>query len=260
MSISLDPAWLLHRRPYGDNGFLLDFLTLSAGRVGVVVRGARRKQRGGSLTGVLQPFSPLLVEVSGRGDLKTLRKVEAAGARIPLVGKRVFSGLYLNELLSKCLPRYEPLPELFSAYGDLLSRLEQSDDIDALRRFEFLLLETMGYGVSFAADAFGEHILASERYRFDPNQGFLRRHFEQGDANDGGAMQSFKGASLISLQRWLEGGTVDAEEFRLLREVTRLAFSHQLSGRSLRSRELLRQFLGGQVNSSERVASPLDES
>lgn len=260
MTISLDPAWLLHRRPYGDNGFILDFLTFSTGRVGVVVRGARRKQRGGSLAGLLQPFSPLLVEVSGRGELKTLRKVEAAGARIPLTGKRVFSGLYLNELLSKCLPRYEPLPELFSAYGDLLSRLEQSDDIDALRRFEFLLLETMGYGISFAADAFGEHILASEYYRFDPDQGFLRRHFKQGDENKKRASHAFKGASLLSLQRWLEGGNVDAEEFRLLREVSRLAFSHQLSGRSLQSRELLRQFLGGQGSASERVTSPLDES
>jgi len=260
VTISLDPAWLLHRRPYGDNGFILDFLTFSTGRVGVVVRGARRKQRGGSLAGLLQPFSPLLVEVSGRGELKTLRKVEAAGARIPLTGKRVFSGLYLNELLSKCLPRYEPLPELFSAYGDLLSRLEQSDDIDALRRFEFLLLETMGYGISFAADAFGEHILASEYYRFDPDQGFLRRHFKQGDENKKRASHAFKGASLLSLQRWLEGGIVDAEEFRLLREVSRLAFSHQLSGRSLQSRELLRQFLGGQGSASERVTSPLDES
>ena len=101
----------------------------------------------------------------------------------------------------------------------------------------------MGYGISFTVDAHGEGILASERYRFDPAQGFLRRHFGQaeGDHENGGL--SFKGSSLLLLQHWLEGDALEAEELRILREVTRLSFSHQLSGRSLQSRELLRQFL-----------------
>lgn len=260
MPSPLDPAWLLHRRPYGDSGFLVELLTLSSGRVGVVVRGARRKQRGGSLTGLLQPFSPLLIEFSGRGDLKTLRKVEAAGARISLAGRRVFSGLYLNELLSNCLPRFEPTPVLFSAYGELLGSFKQSEDIDALRRFEFLLLETMGYGISFTVDAHGEGILASERYRFDPGQGFLRRHFRQTEGDHEYGALSFKGSSLLVLQRWLEGDAVEGEELRLLREVTRLSFSHQLSGRSLQSRELLRQFLSSSRAPSEMGSLHQDEA
>ena len=77
MAGSLEPAWLLHRREYGDGGFLADFMGLQSGRFSAVVRGARRKARGGSHIGVLQPFLPVLLAHSGRGELKTLRKIDA---------------------------------------------------------------------------------------------------------------------------------------------------------------------------------------
>ena len=75
MASELEPAWLLHRRNYGDGGFLVDVLGLNSGRISAVVRGARRKARGGSHAGVLQPFIPLLVATSGRGELKTLNRL-----------------------------------------------------------------------------------------------------------------------------------------------------------------------------------------
>ena len=85
MTEALEPAWLLHRREYGDGGFLADFMGLRSGRFSAVVRGARRKARGGSHVGVLRPFLPLLVAQAGRGELKTLRRIEASQAAIEKV-------------------------------------------------------------------------------------------------------------------------------------------------------------------------------
>ena len=39
MSPGLEPAWVLHTRPYRDTSLLLELLTLHRGRIGVVARG-----------------------------------------------------------------------------------------------------------------------------------------------------------------------------------------------------------------------------
>ena len=78
MTEALEPAWLLHRREYGDGGFLADFMGLRSGRFSAVVRGARRKARGGSHVGVLRAFLPLLVAPPGRGGVGSRRACDTA--------------------------------------------------------------------------------------------------------------------------------------------------------------------------------------
>ena len=99
--MTTQPAWVLSRKNYGDNGLLVEFFTLELGRCGAIVRGAHRRKRGGSLAALLQPFCPLLIVLAGRGDLKTLRMAEAPAAGYPLKGELLMSGLYMNELLAK---------------------------------------------------------------------------------------------------------------------------------------------------------------
>ena len=72
MRVHLQPAYVIHRRPYRDTSALLDVFTAEHGRVGVVARGVRRQSRGSSKAALLQPFKPLLVSLSGRSELKTL--------------------------------------------------------------------------------------------------------------------------------------------------------------------------------------------
>ena len=74
------PAWVLSRKAYGDNGLLVEFFTADWGRCGAVVKGAHRKKRGGSFATLLQPFQPLLVSLIGKGELKHLRQAEAPSA------------------------------------------------------------------------------------------------------------------------------------------------------------------------------------
>ena len=69
-------GFVLHKREYSETSFLVDFFTEYHGRITLLAKGARRPRS--PLKALLQPFTPLLLRWSGKGDLKTLTKVEAA--------------------------------------------------------------------------------------------------------------------------------------------------------------------------------------
>ena len=110
----LQPAFVLHARPYRETSQLVELFSAEASRLSLVARGSRTARS--PLKGVLQPFMPLSVSWRGTGELKNLDQVEACGPLIALPGERLFSGLYLNELLYYLLERHTPFPELFSYY------------------------------------------------------------------------------------------------------------------------------------------------
>jgi DNA repair protein RecO (recombination protein O) len=86
MRISLQPAYILHSRPYRDSSQILEVLTAEYGRVSLVARGARRRTRGGgSNSALLQPFTPLLLSFSGRTELKSLTATEGEEATVVVV-------------------------------------------------------------------------------------------------------------------------------------------------------------------------------
>ena len=82
LRVLLQPAYVLHQRPYRDSSVLLEMFTPEYGRVGIVANGVRRSNS--KLKGLIQPFYPLLASWSGRGDLYTLNSVEAQGRAIIL--------------------------------------------------------------------------------------------------------------------------------------------------------------------------------
>ena len=138
---------------------MLEVLTAEYGRLSLVARGARRKARGGSSgSALLQPFIPLLLSFSGRAELKNLTAKEAAGKLHELRGERLFSAMYVNELLVRLLHRHDPHPQLFAAYTEALQALARNDVVDTtLRHFEFKLLDELGYSFDLALDAEDKH-------------------------------------------------------------------------------------------------------
>ncbi|MCX8003649.1 MAG: DNA repair protein RecO C-terminal domain-containing protein, partial [Burkholderiaceae bacterium] len=82
------------------------------------------------------------VSWSGRGDIKTLARVEWCGGLAPLRGDALFAGFYLNELLVRLLARGDPHERLFAHYLDALRALarEPAAPEAALRAFELALL------------------------------------------------------------------------------------------------------------------------
>lgn len=115
----LEPAFLLHRRSYSNSSLLVECLTLHHGRFPAIAKGVI----GGRGTGaaLLQPFVPLKLNWSGRGEVKTITGFEQSGKNMELQGRTLYCGFYLNELLMRLLQRNDPYEELFGYYTEALT-------------------------------------------------------------------------------------------------------------------------------------------
>lgn len=212
-----------------------------------MLRGASRKNRGGSPAGLAQPFTPLLIKAAGRGDLKTVYQLETTGTAIKLHGKALFKGLYANELLVRTLPRFDPSPRLFAAYGDILPQLLMEEE-QPLREFELALLDELGYELIFAHDADGDFIDPQLTYWYQPSSGFTRRVF-QGVGFDSLSISDnpeglrITGDTLLAIAKWRHGDhTLFEHEQLWLKRVIRLALAQHLGDKPLKSRELFKAF------------------
>ena len=233
MRVSLQPSYILHRRPYRDTSALLEVFTAEYGRISLVARGTRRPSRGGSGTALLQPFSPLLLSFSGRAELKTLTGTEAAGSVLKLRGERLFSGMYVNELLMRLLHRHDAHPQLFAAYSRVLQELAGNAALDTLlRHFEFALLGELGYSFNLGVDGYSqEPIEEGGWYHYHPDFGLVARE----DTADP-PPQLFAGSDLLAMAAGEFGGEVRLTAKRLLRQ----ALAVHLGDTPLRSRDLFR--------------------
>ena len=232
------PAWVLSRQSYGDNGMRVEFFSVELGRCGAVVRGAHRRKRGGSLASLLQPFHPLLITFAGRSELKTLRSAEAPRPGFLLRGDALMSGLYLNELLVRSLPRMDVSPALFLAYGQAIDSLYEGAGEESLRRFELVLLSELGYRVAWDSDEQREPIRAEAHYRFEVDRGFC---VADGSVAETRCDRLLPGADIIRLGQWWEGADpLGNEELSLLKGVTRVAVSQLTGGRVIQTREVFR--------------------
>lgn len=195
--MSLQQAYVLHRRPYRETSFLVDLFLKEHGRTTVVANGVRKVKSG--TQGLLQPFIPLTVSLSGRGELLTLTHVESTGLTPRLQGDRLFAGFYLNELLTGLLQKWDAHDELFDLYEKALIGL-QADKLEEkiLRSFELRLLDELGYGVlpndSSASAMFAEDKL----YRFIPDQGFVLSDLHD---HSNASSNIFHGKSLLAMAR-----------------------------------------------------------
>lgn len=124
---------------------VVELLTACDGRVAVLAKGARRPRS--VYRGLLQPFHRLNIRYGIRGDLKSLISAEWDGSgNSMIVGKRLLSGFYINELLMKLLQKNEACPKLFIEYEKTLIALSNVViPLDViLRRFEIYMLMHMG--------------------------------------------------------------------------------------------------------------------
>ena len=230
MRVLLQPAFVLHRRPYRDTSLLLEVFGQDHGRLGLVARGAAGSRS--RLRGLLQPFAPLLLSWTGAGELATLAAAEDAGHPIPLPPNRVLAGLYVNELLLRLLPRLDPHLGLFAAYESRLAELAAADGEEpSLRRFEKRLLDELGYGLTLDCEAAsGAPIVAEEQYCYVLDRGPLA-------ASPSEVGVPISGRGLLALH---DGMLNDPAVLREVKRLTRAALAVQLRGRALKTRELYR--------------------
>lgn len=226
-------AFVLHSWPYSETSLMLDLFTEANGRVRLLAKGARSRRS--RLKGCLQPFTPLLVRWGGRGAVKILRGAEPVSLGLPLSGVMLYSGLYVNELLSRVLQQEANYSVLFFDYLQCLQTLaaENNSPEYALRQFELALLHHLGYGLDFLHCAgSGEPVDDQMTYRYRAEKGFIASliidHY------------SFTGHELRALatRQFQDSGTL-----RAAKRFTRMALKPYLGGKPLKSSELFRQFV-----------------
>ena len=187
----MEPALILHVRPYQESSAIVQMMTRDQGRLAGVLRGYRRKNRGQV---AVQPFSVGTVSWMGRSDLVTIQKFESHHF-IALHGEALYAGFYVLELLTRLLRERQEEPRIFAAALQVLEALEENDPLQpALRTFELELLEQLGYGVEFTAA--GAALRTDEVYRFEAQAGF--RIIETGGRSHP-STQQFSGAALVAI-------------------------------------------------------------
>ena len=123
------PAYVLHARAYRETSVLADLFLPEFGRITAIARGARRK--GQQVPSVFQPY---FIQLAGQSELRAVAALEATSQALSLQGGALFSGLYLNELLVRLLPRELAQPELFVAYAGALGALSELENFWATGR------------------------------------------------------------------------------------------------------------------------------
>jgi DNA repair protein RecO (recombination protein O) len=224
-----EPAYVIHRRPWRETSLMVDVFTLNHGRMSLVAKGASGIKS--PLKAQLQPFQPLMLGWTGRGDLKTLTHVDVRTGPALRRTAALYSGLYLNELLQRILPPADPHPTLFAAYIDALTRLSESDDIEpVLRLFERNFAAALGYDFAWdlATDT-GQPVEPEQQYCYDPEQGIVVTPVQ------GVRLQDLQGRELLALA----SGDLSSDACRrTAKRVMRVLTDYLLQGRPLHSRSL----------------------
>ena len=234
MRVALQPGYILHSRDYRDSSAVVEVFTPEHGRVSVVARGVKRSSRRGKGGSLLRQFQPLLVSISGRGELNTLTGSEAAGPAYTLRGERLFSGLYMNELLVRLLHRYDAHPALFAGYCDALEGLAEHGLTEVvLRRFEMKLLHELGYSFELQIDGrSGDAVREEAWYHYHGDYGLVERV----EGSDTG-YPAYPGADLMAIAE----GRIEGAAARTAKRLLRQALAAHLGDAPLKSRDLFRR-------------------
>jgi DNA repair protein RecO (recombination protein O) len=264
--VLLQPAYVLHARAYRDTSAIVEILSPNHGRVGLVAKGIKRPSS--KLKGLLQPFVPLLVSWSGKGELFTLTGAEAQGRAMALKQKTLACGIYMNELVMRLVPRHEVQIELFSGYDQAIRALESvdRDDLTAsldwvLRRFEISLLANLGYGLSLDREAVtGSGVDPGATYDYQLEAGPVRlpESSEQppyGIAVSGKTLLALSGIS--SSPTSVAQRNRDPEISRQSKQLLRFVLQQYLGDKPLMSRQL---FMGKNTMTSKTVGQQESEN
>jgi len=220
-------GYLIHHRKYRERSHIVHLFTQEHGRVDGILRQPPPPQ-----------YQPIVLQASGKSDLKNFSKLEIVNQPIFFFGDAFFSGFYLNEILLRLCPLELEMPQTFQQYAKTLVDLqhlnEQSDSNcylkQTLRLFEHELLEELGYPLDFSLDANQERIQENKHYMFQIHDGFLP------------VIQSSKrsllGSQILTMSNYEKGGEFLPEQLQLLSKLYRQMITSLLGDRPLKSRQL----------------------
>ena len=197
-------AFVLHSWPWKETSLIVEFLSASHGRIAAVAKGARRPHS--PIRGLLQPFLPLAIKLSGKSEIKTLGKVQVLPPFLELPEQYLAAGLYANELTLALVPPASADDAIFSAYTNCIQELSHNPPAEgALRRLEKRLLIASGFSPSFDQASEGK-IQPEETYTLVEGKGWVitekslsKSHPLYSLSEDKAEVLSVKGSILLAI-------------------------------------------------------------
>ncbi len=222
----LHTVYVLHVRIYRETSLIAEVYSRNRGRLSVIFKGIRSKRS--RYSGMVQPFVPILLSLSGRSELKTAANIEFPEKPFSISGKNIILGMYVNELLYRLLEKFDPIESVFDSYESLLGKLEGlNNPIHSLRAFELNLLRELGYGINFRTDSIsGDTFFPDDHYNFFVNQGF-RKTLKPDE-------MSFRGCEILSMA----SGKLDEVRPKKVLSLTRQSLASLLDNKPLISRTI----------------------
>ncbi len=231
MRVTEQPAFVLHSYLYKETSLIVDVFSKDYGRVALIAKGAKKPYS--RLRGVLQTFQPLLLNWSGRSELRTLMSAEWVGGMVPLENSALFYGFYINELLLKLTAREDPHPGLFDHYVRTLTRLAHVESAQVqivLRQFELAILKETGVAADLSVNMYdGQPVDPNEIYVVDPEGG--PRIAQMHDTS-----LRVSGKTLLDMAKEEYSDPVTQVQSKLL---MRALLAHHLNGAQIQTRQIL---------------------
>lgn len=208
---------------------ILDVLTLETGRVRLIMKGAKSSKR---RTTPMLPFMPSLFVWREQGHLPYLRQFEILSVSTALEGKGLICGLYINELIIRLLPEHEPMPQVYALYSRMIGILQQPFEDTTewmLRRFEYTLLQALGYGFDLLVEGHsGESVKDNACYGFHPDFGMVEQPARTPGAITGSTLRALDHVMICP----------DIMTRREAKRLMRRVIDHVIGDKPLKSREL----------------------
>lgn len=246
-------GYILYQKPYGESRSLIYFFSKELG----LVHGVGKKN--------LPLFMPISLFATGKNSLKTFSQSQLllTNKALPIpqnFGKPMIIALYLNELLLKILGIAnveDAMPNAWQQYECSLVQIFSENTNPhqrwqfALRQFETVLLDELGYAIDFSQDFLQQSINPKANYYYELEQGFVP-NYNQNLKKTKNNQTFILGKQLIDWQNFLINShdfdknlsTNLAEINELLRKIGviyRQILDNLLNYQSLKSRELWRQ-------------------
>lgn len=253
--LQLQPAYILHQRPYRDSSALLEIFSEHYGRCALVAKGVKRPRS--KLRGLLQPFQPLLLSWLSKSELGTLTDAEQYQKPALIKPRYLPSAFYMNELVLYLLHRDDPHDELFQCYHNTITNLKNltgtsSEDLlwqAYLREFEIGILQSIGYGLVLDHDVRTQSAI-SERdcYDYWPDHGPMKSDPHSSDIR--GVRVSGATLNLLSDPKLLREKSQHSDVatrtlFKEAKHLLRTILDHHLGYRVLHSRSLMTNLQAG---------------
>lgn len=226
----LQPGFVLHTYPFSESSLIADIFVRGAGRIVMVAKGARRPRS--NVRGLLVSFQPVAVAWTGKGEVRTLTRIEWVGGMPLPRGENLLCGFYLNELLLRTIARDDPHDSLFEHYAHALDDLARGAlPAPVLRSFEKRLLQELGYAMTLTATVDGEAVEPDGLYTYVPERGALAITRERDN------IMRVHGKTLLDLH---DDDFTDSRTQLEAKQLMRHLINHRLDDRPLLSRQVFR--------------------